>query len=52
VRVGNNGIRAKVGIDATVPLDERDRFRRCEFAEVTINPADISSDPALIRTYI
>jgi 2,5-furandicarboxylate decarboxylase 1 len=34
VRVGQNGIRAKLGIDATVPVEERERFRRVEFAPV------------------
>ena len=52
IRVGNNGIRAKVGIDATVPLDQRDRFRRCEFVDVEIDTAKMSSDPALIRSYL
>lgn len=34
VRIGQNGIRAKLGIDATVPVDQRERFRRVEFAPV------------------
>jgi 2,5-furandicarboxylate decarboxylase 1 len=52
VRVGRNGIRAKVGIDATVPLDEKARFRRCEFLDVDIAPADFVSDPTLLRKFI
>ena len=52
VRIGRDGIRAKVGIDATVRLDERDRFRRCAFVDPAIDPARISSDPALIRRYL
>ena len=52
VRVGRNGIRAKVGIDATVPLEEKARFARCEFADVAIDAASISTDPALIRKYL
>jgi 2,5-furandicarboxylate decarboxylase 1 len=52
VRIGRNGIRAKVGIDATVPLDERARFRRCEFLDVDVTPSDFISDPALLRQYI
>ncbi len=51
IRVGQNGIRAKVGIDATVPLDERPRFRRCAFVDVDIDASSISSDPALLRGY-
>jgi 2,5-furandicarboxylate decarboxylase 1 len=52
VRIGRNGIRAKVGIDATVPLDEKARFRRCEFLDVDIAPADFVSDPAVLRKFI
>jgi 2,5-furandicarboxylate decarboxylase 1 len=37
VRIGNNGIRAKLGIDATVPFAERERFTRCAFAKVDID---------------
>jgi 2,5-furandicarboxylate decarboxylase 1 len=52
VRVGRNGIRAKVGIDATVPLEEKARFQRCQFLDVDIDPARIVSDPALLRKYV
>jgi 2,5-furandicarboxylate decarboxylase 1 len=52
VRVDRNGIRAKVGIDATVPLEEKARFARCEFLDVAIDAASISTDPALIRKYL
>lgn len=34
VRIGNAGVRAKLGIDATVAAGEQERFRRVEFAEV------------------
>jgi 2,5-furandicarboxylate decarboxylase 1 len=51
VRVGQNGIRAKVGIDATIPLDEKSRFRRCEFLDVDIDATCISTDLALLRQY-
>ncbi|MBI4293725.1 MAG: UbiD family decarboxylase [Betaproteobacteria bacterium] len=33
-RVTDNGIRAKLGIDATVPVEEQERFRRMKFAPV------------------
>jgi 2,5-furandicarboxylate decarboxylase 1 len=36
VRIGNNGIRAKLGIDATVPFAERARFARAAFRPVSI----------------
>jgi 2,5-furandicarboxylate decarboxylase 1 len=51
IRVGRNGVRAKVGIDATIAFDDKARFRRCEFADVDVDPACISSDPALVREY-
>jgi 2,5-furandicarboxylate decarboxylase 1 len=49
IRVGQSGIRAKLGIDATVPFSERARFARCEFEKIAIDTAALSSDPALIR---
>jgi len=52
IRAGDNGIRAKVGIDATVRIEERERFRRCEFVEVALDPAQLSADPAVIRKYL
>jgi 2,5-furandicarboxylate decarboxylase 1 len=52
IRAGNNGIRAKVGIDATVPLEERDRFRRCAFVDVALDQAKLSTDPAVVRKYL
>jgi 2,5-furandicarboxylate decarboxylase 1 len=36
VRVSDRGQRTKVGVDATVPYDQRDRFRRVPFADVTL----------------
>ena len=49
IRIGQNGIRAKLGIDATVPFAEKARFARCEFEEVTIDPKALSADPDAIR---
>ena len=37
IRAGQNGIRAKLGIDATVPFAEKARFARCEFEKVTVD---------------
>lgn len=37
VRAGNNGIRAKLGIDATVPFEDKERFTRVQFADVEID---------------
>ena len=49
VRVSRNGIRAKLGIDATIPFAEQARFARCSFATVAIRPDCLArADPALI----
>ena len=40
VRKSNNGIRAKMGIDATVPFEEKDRFKRAPFRTVDTDPKD------------
>ena len=49
IRVGQQGIRAKLGIDATVPFAEKQRFARCAFEEVSIDPRALSQDADLIR---
>ena len=49
IRVGQNGIRAKLGIDATVPFAEKARFARCEFEKVRVDPKTLSTDPQVIR---
>ncbi|MDB5508080.1 MAG: UbiD family decarboxylase [Hyphomicrobiales bacterium] len=46
VRAGNNGIRAKLGIDATVPFEEKHRFARVAFAPVEREAGLFTSDPA------
>jgi 2,5-furandicarboxylate decarboxylase 1 len=48
VRVGNAGIRAKLGIDATVPFEERARFTRCQFAPVDVRPEDLTFDSEVL----
>jgi 2,5-furandicarboxylate decarboxylase 1 len=48
VRIGRGGIRAKLGIDATVPFAEQARFKRCEFAEVTVERRHLTRDPAVL----
>lgn len=44
VRIGQNGIRAKLGIDATIPFADRERFARCTFADVDIATGTMSGD--------
>jgi 2,5-furandicarboxylate decarboxylase 1 len=52
VRVSQNGIRTKLGIDATVPFADKARFARCEFADVTIDSAKMTSDVTLVREFL
>jgi 2,5-furandicarboxylate decarboxylase 1 len=40
VRAGNNGIVSKLGIDATVPFEERARFTRASFKPVEIRESE------------
>jgi 2,5-furandicarboxylate decarboxylase 1 len=49
IRVGQNGIRAKLGIDATVPFAEKARFARCQFESVSIDAKAMSTDAQAIR---
>jgi 2,5-furandicarboxylate decarboxylase 1 len=49
VRVSAGGIRTKLGIDATVPFAERARFARCEFKDVAVDEAALTTDPAAAR---
>jgi 2,5-furandicarboxylate decarboxylase 1 len=42
VRKSNNGIRAKVGIDATVPVEEKARFERAPFRMVEVDPKSLT----------
>lgn len=49
VRVGNNGMQAKLGIDATIPFAEKERFKRASFEPVTVDPKNLSGDIALMK---
>jgi 2,5-furandicarboxylate decarboxylase 1 len=49
VRVSNNGIRAKLGIDATIPFAEKARFARCEFSDVPIDLKHLTTDAEAVR---
>ena len=44
VRKSNNGIRAKVGIDATVPFEERERFARAPFKTFEVDASSFTQD--------
>jgi 2,5-furandicarboxylate decarboxylase 1 len=49
VRVSDRGMRTKLGIDATVPFAERERFARCVFKDVAIDPHAMTADAAAAR---
>ena len=44
VRVSKEGIRTKLGIDATVPFEDQDKFRRVEFASTDVELATFATD--------
>lgn len=46
VRKSNNGIRAKMGIDATVPVEDKARFARAPFRTVDTDPKDFNKQAA------
>jgi 2,5-furandicarboxylate decarboxylase 1 len=43
VRAGDSGVVAKLGIDATVPFQERRRFARVSFKETSVTERDFSA---------
>jgi 2,5-furandicarboxylate decarboxylase 1 len=46
VRVSKEGIRTKLGIDATVPFEDQDKFRRVEFAATDVELNTFASGQA------
>ncbi|MDT2020258.1 UbiD family decarboxylase [Methylocella sp. CPCC 101449] len=52
VRISRNGIRAKLGIDATVPFEHKERYRRVQFAEVDTPPGAFLADEAAIKEWL
>jgi 2,5-furandicarboxylate decarboxylase 1 len=52
VRAGRNGIRAKLGIDATVPFEEKARFQRMRFERSDVELEDLGGNPAAIEKFI
>ena len=49
VRAGRGGIRAKLGIDATVPLDEKARFQRMRFESTDVGLDNLGDGMAAIE---
>jgi 2,5-furandicarboxylate decarboxylase 1 len=52
VRVSNNGRRAKVGIDATIPFEEKSRFARAPFRAIEVDPGKFSADIGAAPTWL
>jgi 2,5-furandicarboxylate decarboxylase 1 len=52
VRIGQNGIRAKLGIDATVPFEDKARFARCSFAPVAVEQAMLSDGAPVLAQWL
>lgn len=52
VRIGQDGIRAKLGIDATVPFEQQARFARCQFEPVAIDEKKLSRDAAAVDQWL
>jgi 2,5-furandicarboxylate decarboxylase 1 len=52
VRASRGGIRAKLSLDATVPVAERDRYRRVAFAQTAAQPGDLSADRAMLDRWV
>ena len=52
VRAGNNGIRTKLGIDASVPFEEKERFRRVAFSKVDRPERLFTDDEQAMRSLL
>lgn len=47
VRASDNGVRAKLGVDATVPFEEKARFARCQFIATPVTERALTMPAAL-----
>lgn len=52
VRVSREGVRAKLGIDATVPFEDQANFRRVEFAPTSVGVDAFASDAATALKFL
>lgn len=50
VRVSKEGVRTKLGIDATVPFEDQDKFRRVEFAPTSVELSEFTAGEAVARS--
>lgn len=46
IRASKNGIRTKLGLDCTVPFDQKERFARVQFAKIDLNNYRTTTEPA------
>lgn len=47
IRIGKSGIRTKLGIDATVPYADKERYHRAKFMSTPLGPNDSTADPGV-----
>ena len=52
VRKGRDGIRAKLGIDATVPFEQKERYTRAKFKDVAVDDSRINANAARFVTWL
>jgi 2,5-furandicarboxylate decarboxylase 1 len=52
VRAGQNGIRAKLAIDATVPFEEKSRYARIEFAPISADLGAMVDARAIVGEWL
>lgn len=52
VRIGRNGIRAKLAIDATVPFEQQDRFTRVQFKPIDVDPGRLAPATASVLQWL
>ena len=50
VRVSDRGMRTKLGLDATVPFEERERFTRVRFSPCDVDITTLSTDLETVET--
>jgi 2,5-furandicarboxylate decarboxylase 1 len=50
VRVSRDGIRTKLGIDATIPFEDQEKFRRVEFAPTPVELSAFTAGDAVATT--
>ena len=52
VRASKDGVRAKLGLDCTVPFDEQARYARCRFETVDASERDLAADTGALAAIL